>query len=58
MGWRSDRAYEEEQRQAFVRWKASLGWLEYLRWQWQRSRAFLASAVAASCVILAFRLLG
>jgi hypothetical protein len=57
MGWRSDQAYEEEQRRAFVRWKASLGWPEYLRWQWGRSRAFLAGTMAASCVIVAFWLL-
>lgn len=57
MGWRSDKAYEESQRGEFARWKASLGWTPYLRWQWHRSRAFVAGVMAAGGVILAFRLL-
>jgi hypothetical protein len=54
MGWRSDQAYEEKHRRAFVRWKASLGWPEYLRWQWLRSRAFLAGAACAVGAILIY----
>lgn len=51
MGWRADRAYEQEQAKAFQEWKASLTWREYLSWQWDRHRHFLAGAASAVVVI-------
>lgn len=57
MGWRSDRAYEEGQRQDFLRWRKSLTWAEYLAWQWGRHWHFLAGAVTAAGGFLLWRLL-
>ena len=56
MGWRTDQAYEDAQREDFLRWKASLSWSEYAMWQWARWRWFLAGvavvAVPTTLVLL------
>lgn len=51
MGWRADRAYEEAQRDAFLRWRKSLTWGDYLGWKLRWHGPFLAGA-AASAVVL------
>lgn len=51
MGWRADQAYEETQREAFRKWKASLTWLEYLMWEARRYAPFLAGAAVMAVVL-------
>lgn len=57
MGWRADQAYEDARRKAFREWKASLTWREYISWQWDRWKHFLAGAAAAGSGVLLWRLL-
>lgn len=57
MGWRADQAYEEAQREDFRRWRASLTWPEYLGWQWNRHRHFLAGAALVGTVMLLWKFL-
>lgn len=52
MGWRTDQAYEDEQRREYRAWRASLSWKEYGRWLWRRWNAFLAGVVTAGVVIV------
>jgi hypothetical protein len=54
MGRPADRAYEKAQEKVFQDWRASLTWREYLGWQWQRWRHFLAGAATAAawCLVV------
>jgi hypothetical protein len=54
MGWRADKAYEEAEKEAYRKWRASLTWREYLAFQWQRWRHFMAGAATAAawCLVL------
>ncbi|MCW5712314.1 hypothetical protein [Shinella sp.] len=51
MGWRTDQAYEDEQRREYRDWKASLSWKDYGRWLWRRWGAFLAGVATTGAVI-------
>jgi len=58
MGWRTDQAYEDAQRQDFREWKASLSWPEYATWQWSQWKWFLAGTAAVAVPVGAFVVLG
>lgn len=56
MGWRADKAYEEAQRESFLRWRKSLTWREYWRWQWDRWKHFLLGAAPVAVGFLIYML--
>ena len=51
MGWRTDQAYEDEQKREYRDWKASLSWTDYALWLWRRWGSFLAGVVTTGAVI-------
>lgn len=52
MGWRTDHAYEKMREADYRRWRRSLSWTEYARFQLDRFGAMLAGA-GIMCAVFA-----
>lgn len=53
MGWRTDQAYEQAQREEYRRWRASLTVGQRLAFELIRARHFLLGLAAAAAIALA-----
>jgi hypothetical protein len=51
MGWRADRAYEQAQRDGYLRWRRSLTWREYAGWQLHRHLPFVIGAASMAVIL-------